>query len=106
MRACRSLLTFAVLTDPVWSFAIILEDDIPEAMISPQIIQSLAAFGFTLAMIVVLSKIAPRLGLMGTPSDRKRHATATNIKRHVGEPTALSKDIPMCLKPKFMTLKR
>ncbi len=45
-------------------------------MISPQIIQSFAAFGFTLVMIVVLSKVAPRLGLMDTPSDRKRHATA------------------------------
>ena len=30
-------------------------------------------------MIVVLSKLAPRFGLMDTPSDRKRHETATPL---------------------------
>jgi len=79
MQARRAHLTFGAPAHPVRSFASILEDDIPRAMISPQIIQSLAAFGFTLVMIVVLSKIAPRLGLMDTPSDRKRHATATPL---------------------------
>ena len=46
-------------------------------MFSPLINQSLTAFALTLVMIVVLSKVASRLGLMDTPSDRKRHATAT-----------------------------
>ena len=79
MKARRANLTFGAVTHPVRSFASILEDDIPRAMFSPQIIQGLAAFGFTLVMIFVLSKFAPRLGLMDTPSDRKRHATATPL---------------------------
>jgi len=79
MQARRAHLTCGAPAHPVRSFASILEDDIPRAMISPQIIQSLAAFGFTLVMIVVLSKVAPSLGLMDTPSDRKRHATATPL---------------------------
>ena len=79
MQARRAHLTIGALTHPVRSFASNLEDDIREAMISPQIIQSLTAFGFTLVMIVVLSKVAPRLGLMDTPSDRKRHGTPTPL---------------------------
>ena len=77
MQARRAHLTFGALTHPARPFASVLEDDISRAMISPLIIQSLTALGFTLVMIVVLSKVAPRLGLMDTPSDRKRHATAT-----------------------------
>lgn len=79
MEARRAHLTLGALTYPARPFASIVEDDIPRAMISPQIIQSLAAFGFTLVMVVVLSQVAPRLGLMDTPSDRKRHATATPL---------------------------
>ena len=79
MEARRALLTFGARSHPSRSFASISEGYIPRAMISPQIIQSLTAFGFTLVMIAVLSKAAPRLGLMDTPSDRKRHATATPL---------------------------
>jgi len=67
------------LTHLVRSLASILEDDIPRAMFSPLIIQSLAAFGFTLVMIAVLSRVAPLLGLMDTPSDRKRHVDSTPL---------------------------
>lgn len=48
-------------------------------MLSPLIIQTLVAFGFTLAMTVVLSQVAPSLGLMDKPSDRKRHTEATPL---------------------------
>lgn len=48
-------------------------------MFSPLIIQTLSAFAFTLVMISVLSKIAPRLGLLDMPSDRKRHTEATPL---------------------------
>ena len=51
----------------------------PRAMFSPLLIQSLSAFIATLAMIAVLSKVAPSLGLMDTPSDRKRHVSATPL---------------------------
>ena len=48
-------------------------------MFSQLIIQALTAFGVTLFMITALAKLAPKLGLMDTPSDRKRHATATPL---------------------------
>ncbi len=48
-------------------------------MLSPLITQTLTAFGFTLVMIVVLSRVAPSVGLMDTPSDRKRHPKATPL---------------------------
>ena len=48
-------------------------------MFSELISQALTAFGFTLAMITALSKVAPNLGLMDVPSDRKRHAEATPV---------------------------
>ena len=48
-------------------------------MFSPLILQALTSFGFTLVMITALAKVAPGLGLMDAPSDRKRHAKATPL---------------------------
>ena len=48
-------------------------------MFSPLITQTLTAFGFTLAMIVLLSRVAPSMGLMDSPSGRKRHPEATPL---------------------------
>ena len=46
-------------------------------MFSPLIIQTLAAFGFTLLAILMLARAAPSMGLVDTPSERKRHMEAT-----------------------------
>lgn len=48
-------------------------------MFSSLTLQALTALGFTLVMIIALSRMAPGLGLIDAPSDRKRH----------GEPTPL-----------------
>ena len=48
-------------------------------MLSPLFIQTLSAFGFTLVIIFALSRVAPSLGLMDAPSDRKRHAEETPL---------------------------
>lgn len=48
-------------------------------MLSSLFIQTFSAFGFTLVMIFALSKVAPSLDLMDTPSDRKRHAEETPL---------------------------